>query len=135
MTTGAGARSQRAAAGIAAVRVMRMLNEVEAGLRPARQICPLFAVHLRGVIRRMQPRPGPMPELRRLAITTTVPDAYEVVAICHRAGRFTATGLRLSHTGDDWIVTDVARPPSHVATPEHTTGTVRPAGSKTAALL
>lgn len=117
MTTVTGVRSQRAAAGVVAVRVVQLLNEVEAGLRPARQICPLFALHLRGVIRRLQPRPGPVPELRRLAITTTVAGAYEIVAVCHRAGRFTATGLRLSHTGDTWLVTDVARLPSDPAPP------------------
>ncbi|CAN5913187.1 hypothetical protein BH23ACT10_BH23ACT10_09540 [soil metagenome] len=112
MTAVADARSQHAVAGEVAVRVVRLLNEVEAGLRPARQVCPLFASHLHGAIRRTPSYPGPVPDLRRLVITTAVAGAYEVVAICHRAGRFRAIGLRLSRTpGDRWIVTDVVRPP------------------------
>lgn len=112
MTVAAGVRSQRAAAGVVAARVVRLLNEVEAGLRPARQVCPLFATHLHGAIWHTPTRPGPVFELRRLVLTTTVAGAYEVVAICHRAGQFRAIGLQLSRTARGrWIVTDVVRPP------------------------
>lgn len=103
-------RSQRAAVRVAATRIVRMLNEVEAGLRPARQLHPLFAAHLRAVIPQVRSPQGPVGGVRRLVISATVAGAYEIVAIRHRAGRVDAIGLRLSRTGDDWIVTDVAHP-------------------------
>lgn len=109
MTTAAeGAR--RVAVRAAAARIVTLLNEVEAGLRPARQICPLFAVHLRGALRRVRPQPGPVAGLHRLVITTSVEGTYEVVAVCRRGRRFGAVGLRLSQSADGWIVADVAHP-------------------------
>jgi hypothetical protein len=42
-----------------AARIVTMLNEVEAGVRPARQVTPLFALHLRGTLIRLRGRPGP----------------------------------------------------------------------------
>lgn len=147
MTAAAGTAPQRPDVGAIAERIVRLLNEVEAGVRPARQLCPMFAVHLRGTIRRIRPRPGPVPELHRLVITSTAAGAYEIVAICQRAGRFQAIGLRLSRAGDSWMVTDLARPPvaagGRGATPLQPndaglrtgarSSTVQPAGSPRAA--
>ena len=88
-----------------------MLNEVEAGLRPARLLCPLFAPHLRGTVRRTRPQPGPVAGLHRLAVASTVDGAYEVVAVCRRGDRFGALGMRLARADDGgWLVTDVAHP-------------------------
>lgn len=101
----------RDAAIAAARRIITMLNEVEAGLRPARLLCPLFAVHLRGAVRRARPQPGPVAGVHRLAIASMVDGAYEIVAVCRRGDRFGALGLRLSRADDGrWLVTDVAHP-------------------------
>lgn len=94
-----------------AARIVRLLNEVEAGRRPARQVSPLFAPHLRGAIRRVRPDPGPVPDVHRLVITAaTAAHTYEIVAVCRRNDRYGAIGLRLSRTDDGWVVTDVAHP-------------------------
>jgi hypothetical protein len=96
---------------IAAARaIVTMLNEVAVGVRPARVICPLFAVHLRDRIRRTRPQPGPVPGVRRLVVSPAVGGAYEVVAVSHRDGRFAAVSLRLEDAGHGWMVTDLARP-------------------------
>lgn len=102
---------------VAAARwIVTMLNEVEAGVRPARLLCPLFAVHLRGAIRRTRPRPGPVADVHRLAILTGIDDAYEIVAVCRRGDRFAGVGLRLArHDDGRWLVTDVAHP--HIRRP------------------
>ena len=103
-----GARSAHA---LAAARVIvAMLNEVVAGARPARVICPLFAVHLRERIRRTRPQPGPVPGVHRLMISAAVDGAYEVVAVNHHGDRFAAVSLRLVDAGHGWMVTDLARP-------------------------
>lgn len=106
----ASARARRVAVRAAAERIVTLLNEVEAGLRPARLVCPLFAVHLRGVLRRARPTPGPVADVHRLLICTSVEGTYEVVAVCRRGERFGAVGLRLSRGEDGWVVTDVAHP-------------------------
>ncbi|HSJ46623.1 MAG TPA: Rv3235 family protein [Euzebyales bacterium] len=101
----------RHAALSAARRIVTMLNEVEAGLRPARLLCPLFAVHLRSAIRRTRPHPGPVAGVHRLAVASMVDGAYEVVAVCRRGDRFGAVGMRLSRADNGaWLVTDVAHP-------------------------
>jgi hypothetical protein len=88
-----------------------MLNEVEAGLRPARLLCPLFAVHLRGAVRRTRAHPGPVAGVHRLAVASVVDGAYEIVAVCRRGDRFGALGMRLVRADDGgWLVTDVAHP-------------------------
>jgi hypothetical protein len=114
-------RGIRGVDALAAARtIVTMLNEVAVGMRPARVICPLFAVHLRERVRRTRPHPGPVPGVRRLVISTTADGAYEVVAVSHRAGRFAAISLRLVDAGHGWVVTDLARPaiPSgHTAPP------------------
>lgn len=103
-------RARRAAVRAVAARIVMLLNEVEAGLRPARQVSPLFAVHLRGALRRARPTPGPVAGLHRLRISTSVDGAYEVVAVCRRGERYGAIGLRLTRDVDGWVVTDVAHP-------------------------
>lgn len=102
---------RRDAAVRAARRIITLLNEVEAGLRPARLLCPLFAVHLRGAVRRARPRPGPVAGLHRLAVASMIDGTYEIVAVCRRGDRFVAFGMRLAHVDDGrWLVTDVAHP-------------------------
>lgn len=93
-----------------AARIVTMLNEVEAGVRPARQVTPLFALHLRGALIRLRGRPGPVAELRRLVITPSGAGTWELVAVCRREGRVTATSLRLCRTEAGWLVTDLAHP-------------------------
>jgi len=101
----------RAAAVTAARRIVTMLNEVEAGMRPARLLCPLFAVHLRGAVRRTRPQPGPVAGVHRLAVASVVDGAYDVVAVCRRGDRFGVLGMRLARADDGgWLVTDVAHP-------------------------
>lgn len=101
----------RDAAVAVARRIVTMLNEVEAGLRPARLLCPLFAAHLRGAVRRTRPQPGPVAGVHRLAVASMVEGTYEVVAVCRRGDRFGALGLRLARADDGrWLVTDVAHP-------------------------
>lgn len=94
----------------AAARVVQLLNEVEAGRRPVRQVLPLFAVHLRGALRRAQPVRGPVADLHHLRVTATAERTYEVVAVCRRDRRYGAIGLRLARVDGRWLVTDVARP-------------------------
>lgn len=93
-----------------AVRIVRLLNEVEAGRRPGRQVSRLFARHLRGAIQRVRPSPGPVPDVHRVVITASAAHTYDIVAVCRREDRYGAIGLRLSKTTDGWIVTDVAHP-------------------------
>lgn len=100
----------RAAAAAAAHRFVIMLNEIAAGVRPARAVFPLLATHLRGVIRQAPARPGPVADVHRLVVSPSVEGAYEIVAVCRRGRRFDAVGLRLVRSGDAWRVTAVARP-------------------------
>ena len=101
----------REAVATAAARIVTMLHEVEAGRRPARLLCPLFAAHLRGAIRRTPSRPGPVAGLHRLAVASSVDDAFEIVAVSRRGDRFDALGMRLARAdGGGWVVTDVAHP-------------------------
>lgn len=93
-----------------AYRVVVLLNEVEAGLRPARQISPLFALHLRGRMQRARPQPGPVARLRRLVVTRTGDGVYQVVAVCTRGMRVSAIGLQLTRSPSEWQVTDVVSP-------------------------
>lgn len=93
-----------------AARIVTMLNEVEAGVRPPRQVTPLFALHLRGSLTRLHGPRGPVAELRRLVITPSGARTWELLAVCRREGRVTATSLRLCHTDDGWLVTDLAHP-------------------------
>ncbi len=104
------ASARRAAVRAAAAHIVTLLNEVEAGVRPARQVSGLFAAHLRGAIRRARPQPGPVAALHRLVISSTVEGTFEIVAICRRGRRFGAVGLRLARNGGGWVVTDVAHP-------------------------
>lgn len=97
--------------GAVAQRVVRMVNEVMAGARPARQVAPLFGVHLRGAIRRARPERGGVAQIRHLVIRPRDDGAYDVVAVCARAGRVGALGLQLARAVDGrWQVTDVAHP-------------------------
>lgn len=101
----------RDAVATAAQRIVTMLHEVEAGLRPARLLCPLFAAHLRGAVRRTPARPGPVAGLHRLAVASCVDDAFEIVVVSRRGDRFDAFGMRLARAdGGGWLVTDVAHP-------------------------
>jgi hypothetical protein len=93
-------------------RVVVLLNEVEAGLRPASQISPLLAVHLRSRMHRARPERGPVASLRRLVVMRTGDGEYQVVAVCARGGRVSATGLQLTRRDAQWQVTDVASPRS-----------------------
>jgi Family of unknown function (DUF6459) len=103
--------SEPAAVRAIAQHVVRMVNEVVAGARPARQVTPLFTAHLRGTIRRARPEHGGVARVRHLLITSHTQGVYEVVAVCRRAGRTSVFGLQLTR-GDDgrWQVTDVAHP-------------------------
>lgn len=102
-----------------AARIVTMLNEVEAGVRPARQVTPLFALHLRGSLTRLRGRPGPVAELRRLVITPSGEHTWELIAVCRREGRVTATSLRLCRTEGGWLVTDLAHPRVRPGAPPH----------------
>jgi hypothetical protein len=94
-----------------AQRVVCLVNEVVAGARPARQVTPLFTLHLRGAIRRARPQPGGVARVRHLVIASNNDGVYEVVAVCSRANRVSALGLQLTHGHDGrWQVTDVAHP-------------------------
>lgn len=114
-----------------ATRIVIMLNEVEAGVRPARQVTPLFALHLRGRLTRLRGRPGPVAELRRLVITPSGERTWELVAVCRREGRVTVTSLRLCRTEGGWLVTDLAHPRvrpdarSHMSDPPSRSGVGR----------
>lgn len=122
-------RARRAEVRSAAERVVRLLNEVEAGVRPAQQVTPMFAAHLRGALRRLRPAPGPVADLHRLVICSTVDGAYEIVAICRRHGRFVAMGLRLARSGPAWTVTDVAHARLAVGGRPHMSDVPGPPGS------
>jgi hypothetical protein len=93
-----------------ATRIVIMLNEVEAGVRPPRQVTPLFALHLRGALTRLHGSRRPVAELRRLVITARDLRTWELLAVCRREGRVTVTSLRLRRTPDGWLVTDLAHP-------------------------
>jgi hypothetical protein len=93
-----------------AQRVVCMVNEVAAGARPARQVTPLFTAHLRGAIRRARPERGGVARIRHLLIMSHEEGVYDVVAVCSRANRISALGLRLTRCMDGWQVTDVAHP-------------------------
>jgi len=95
---------------VIAHRVVVLLNEVEAGMRPARQISPILAVHLRGRMHRTRPERGPVASLRRLVVTRTGDGVYQVVAVCSRGVRVSATSLQLSRLDANWQITDVASP-------------------------
>jgi hypothetical protein len=92
-------------------RVVALLHEVEAGLRPARVVAPLLAPHLRGPLVRRGRAGGPVPHVRRLIVTAGGTDAWDVVAIRSHAGRVSALGLRLQRVaGRTWQVVDLAAP-------------------------
>lgn len=94
-----------------AQRVVCLVNEVVAGARPARQVTPLFTLHLRGAIRRTRPEPGGVARVRHLIIASNDDGVYEIVAVCSRANRISALGLQLTRGIDGrWQVTDVAHP-------------------------
>jgi hypothetical protein len=94
-----------------AQRVVCLVNEVVAGARPARQVTPLFTVHLRGAIRRARPERGGVARVRHLIIASNDDGVYEVVAVCSRANRISALGLQLTRdSSGHWQVTDVAHP-------------------------
>jgi Family of unknown function (DUF6459) len=96
---------------VIAQRVACLVNEVVAGARPARQVTPLFTLHLRGAIRRARPEPGGVARVRHLIIASNDDGVYEVVALCSRADRISALGLQLTRGIDGrWQVTDVAHP-------------------------
>jgi Family of unknown function (DUF6459) len=96
---------------VIAQRVACLVNEVVAGARPARQVTPLFTLHLRGAIRRARPEPGGVARVRHLIIASNEDGVYEVVALCSRADRISALGLQLTRGVDGrWQVTDVAHP-------------------------
>jgi hypothetical protein len=103
--------SEPVAVRVIAQRVVCLVNEVVAGARPARQVTPLFTAHLRGAIRRARPEHGGVARVRHLLITSHNQGVYEVVAVCHRAGRTSVFGLQLTRCDDGrWQVTDVAHP-------------------------
>lgn len=94
--------------------VVRLCNEVTAGVRAPHNVTPLFRAHLRDTVRRSHATRDGVARLRRLVVTSHSAGVYEVVAVCTYADRVTALGLQLtlSSTGR-WQVTDVALP--HVA--------------------
>ena len=94
-----------------AQRVVRLVNEVAAGARPARLVTPLFIAHLRGAVRRARPDHGGVARIRRLVIASHREGVYEIVAVCSRADRVSALGLQLTCCSDGrWQVTDMAHP-------------------------
>ena len=124
-----GREATAAAVREAATRIVTMLNEVEAGVRPPRQAAPAFALHLRGALTRLHGHRGPVAELRRLVITPSDARTWELLAVCHRDGRVTVTSLRLQHTDQGaWLVTDLAHPRVRPGAGAHMSDQANPAG-------
>lgn len=85
--------------------------EVEAGLRPRKQLrnlmCPVLYARLEEVWIRDDPEPA---RLLRVLGGRDAPGCYDVVCTVARGGRVTALAFRLRRGVDGWKVDDLARP-------------------------